>query len=773
MADEEDEDALKAAQDALSYFKSKKDSANMCEALFVIVWCYIAQNRIGEASALAQENMESFRKAGKPALEGKMLLALSEVVAADPKQADEALSQSKKALALFRSAGDQGMEAKVWLNTAKILVAKLSSKKDDDALSEADQAASDALAIYQRTNDQKGEAAALHAAASVKAVAGDLDEATELAEQAVDLYQELELKKMEASELHNVAKWCVKSKPNKALNYAEDALMIARDNGASKKKEADILGTVVEALIAKYDTGRAVRVALHGLRRAQDAGEASAEAAIHRTLFHAYTANGETQQAAATLDKALEASQDSGDRSMEAQLLCVAAETSHKAEMHDQAVSISSKALSAAHSTGDWDAILNSLKILVNSHLAKGDAGVAASAAKEVQDSLSSAATAGEQVSTSTLVGVSLLLSQALNAAGDYNEAVAATKMAVESAYQGDDEVSEAKCLDQLAAIYMDARKFEKACRTGERARLLWQSLENIEEEASSLYQICQSYISQAYKKQAEGKASAASALIEKGDKALGDGMKITMEKVPSPQKEVLQANFMIVAAQKHLAVEGENVGAYNAAKAAVDIFNGLGDVKGAANGQFFVAQAQVFMEKWDSALKSVSAAMKVFKKYNNEEGIALADTLTDKIQKSMPKPEPVYAPQQMMQWGPMAGPAGKGKGKGKMMEMPMDAGGGGEVAKRAPGAALDMSSVTEEVAAVKVKEVAMGLIGDGEDIEVDTPLMEAGLTSSTAVILKDELSEEMPGIKLPPTLIFDYPSISAIAEFVMEQVKK
>ena len=69
-----------------------------------------------------------------------------------------------------------------------------------------------------------------------------------------------------------------------------------------------------------------------------------------------------------------------------------------------------------------------------------------------------------------------------------------------------------------------------------------------------------------------------------------------------------------------------------------------------------------------------------------------------------------------------------------------------------------------------KIKEVAMGIIGDEEDIEVDTPLMQAGLTSNTAVLLRDEMTTVIPGVNLPPTLMFDYPSISAISEFIMER---
>merc|ERR1719399_1538782 len=107
----------------------------------------------------------------------------------------------------------------------------------------------------------------------------------------------------------------------------------------------------------------------------------------------------------------------------------------------------------------------------------------------------------------------------------------------------------------------------------------------------------------------------------------------------------------------------------------------------------------------------------------------------------------------------------------------PPAAGGGGEkAAARAPragGSALAVnSSLTAEVVTAKIKEIAMGIVGDDEDIEVDTPLMQAGLTSNTAVTLRDELSQDLPGINLPPTLLFDYPSITGIADFIVEKAQ-
>merc|ERR1719409_1505148 len=125
---------------------------------------------------------------------------------------------------------------------------------------------------------------------------------------------------------------------------------------------------------------------------------------------------------------------------------------------------------------------------------------------------------------------------------------------------------------------------------------------------------------------------------------------------------------------------------------------------------------------------------------------------------------------------GAAAAPAWKVPPSGQMAAPVAAAAAPGQaaVAKRGPGAtALDVSGgLTVDIVSAKIKEVAMGIIGDDEDIEVDTPLMQAGLTSNTAVLLRDEMSTTIPGVNLPPTLMFDYPSIAAIADFIVERAK-
>merc|ERR1711908_139816 len=136
--------------------------------------------------------------------------------------------------------------------------------------------------------------------------------------------------------------------------------------------------------------------------------------------------------------------------------------------------------------------------------------------------------------------------------------------------------------------------------------------------------------------------------------------------------------------------------------------------------------------------------------------------------------PNDMMAMMAMMQ---SQGPAPKAKMPQQMQAAPQQEGGGGGgearvVVQREGGPLIVSAGMDPTIVANKIQEIAVSIIGDDEGLDVDTPLMQAGLTSNTAVMLRDELSKDIPGVNLPPTLMFDYPSITAIAEFIVEKAK-
>ncbi|CAE7303207.1 pikAII [Symbiodinium sp. CCMP2456] len=67
------------------------------------------------------------------------------------------------------------------------------------------------------------------------------------------------------------------------------------------------------------------------------------------------------------------------------------------------------------------------------------------------------------------------------------------------------------------------------------------------------------------------------------------------------------------------------------------------------------------------------------------------------------------------------------------------------------------------------VLEIASEVTGHGVDPQ--EPLMDSGLDSLAAVEFRNRLSNELQGIKLPNTLIFDYPTVAAISNYAVAQL--
>merc|ERR1719499_2363 len=77
----------------------------------------------------------------------------------------------------------------------------------------------------------------------------------------------------------------------------------------------------------------------------------------------------------------------------------------------------------------------------------------------------------------------------------------------------------------------------------------------------------------------------------------------------------------------------------------------------------------------------------------------------------------------------------------------------------------------TAEELRPRILDLAQSVIGEGE-LLADSPLMEAGLDSLAMVQFRNTLLGTFQGVAMPASLVFDHPSVSAIASYIAGGMK-
>lgn len=228
--------------------------------------------------------------------------------------------------------------------------------------------------------------------------------------------------------------------------------------------------------------------------------------------------------------------------------------------------------------------------------------------------------------------------------------------------------------------------------------------------------------------------------------------------------------------------------GAWRSAKDAARCFRKVGGGLRRARALALWAEADLVLGYPAEARGTAQTALGLFDKVGDAEGAALCEEICDRADAAMGVPTRAQLAEQAqrefeMQQHMLAQYQAAQLGQAVVVhampvshfdDEPPAPGGAQPLAFKRDGASPLQVSAGMDAGVVqsKIRELAAQIIGDSEDIDLDTPLLEAGLTSNTAVILRDELTKDLPGIGLPPTLIFDYPSVGAISEYILEKSK-
>lgn len=233
-------------------------------------------------------------------------------------------------------------------------------------------------------------------------------------------------------------------------------------------------------------------------------------------------------------------------------------------------------------------------------------------------------------------------------------------------------------------------------------------------------------------------------------------------------------ALFMV--AHIHVANERLDEG-IKVALEAVQVNKEAGNQRAEASSQILLCRAYGSTAKWQDCYDVAQQALGLCKAIDDDSMENIVLEYIDLVEQQMQWGK--YSPQRMQMQMPQGGGGGGGGGGVPVWQqqggaMPMDMGGGAAsgTVQRTRGEAITVAGLDLNVIADKVKTISAQLMGfdDVAELEVDAPFMESGLTSSSSVLLRDEIMAEMPGVNLPFTLVFDYPTVQAVAEYIQEK---
>lgn len=765
--DEELTEALARAKSAVQGFGSDKNGA--AKALRLQVMALLGLDRHREATDLAKQELDAAHASGDKLQEAAALLSVASTLldrrASKKGAKEEALKHATAAHALLGPVGERKMQAEALL----ILSRCCAEKGGSDAKLAGQEAlnhASQAREMCIETGNKKLEGHALHHMSQAHVAMGDSEAALEDCDEAMDIFLEMKDKRLEAVELLNIAQIHLKSNSfDRAISDAEDAVELFQ--ALSSPKEVSAIGAIFQAYTMKGDMRRALRTAREAAKRFKKLGNKFSEGEALQMLTSAYVAAGQLDEALASAERALSIFQDLGYQQHEAKLSSVISGLHLRMSRFDRALQHGEDASMLFREAGGntaekSDAMFN----IVESHMQKKDQFAALQAASEMRMHFQKEGdNCGEAGSLMTMSQVSMQMER-------YDEALtSATRAQVILGEEGS-QYGEASALRVLAEVLSKKGDHKQAVRAAERSRTIFRELSEREDEAHSLYIVGQEAIAVAVAEGArvgEGASSrAATDALSKASKSADSAVKMSRE---IPNAEGLLGSALCILAQVQM-LSGSPDDALAAADEAVVLFRDVGSAISEANALLLSADALRVKQSWKDAGDAAEEALRLFRSLTpvDTKGESLAQEILDHLADIKQQQQKIVDMQRQM----------ASTGMGAMVTAPQEFGempaaiSSAARPERERGAAIDIAGADVSVIKAKVTEIATRITGaeDGE-IEQDTPLMEAGLTSNSALLLRDEISAEMPGVSLPVTLVFDYPSIGAMAELIAEQSQK
>lgn len=732
---ESGEKALKAAEQALLAYNKLKKPVAIADTLRVVIRarCLIGERK--EALGQAKEELARFRKQNDKRGEASMLLSMAETASEHMgnKQREEAFFNAQEAHALFKEVDDAKMQGAALLVLANIHLKKGSKGTNaDSSLADAADTANDARSLFQKADDRRGEAQALHALAVAYASRKKFQDAQQTAKKALVIYQDLEDKKMESHEWCIIAMWHLyKKEPKEAVPAAEKALAVAQEASEGRGWEIEPLKTLVQSHIACGEMDEALDIAEEGLERFVESRDKKGEAAGWIILFEAHLANNDFDQARFAGEKAERLLWIVGEKKNEAQLYLTGVTLFLQRDQLQKALESVRRALKIFQGMGDTDEEAVALRTLCEVHLARG----------EVQEALVSAQNAKEFCATvEDKIGeaLALLMISSLHSMTDnFEEALEAVDTATQIFTDCKDLKGQASALQTLARMHIDKDDQKAALQAVTKAQSLLSDINDQNALIDVLLMKASIELALGSKEDAPSGKKGKDTGLDKALASANEALKTARKLGDTASK--IGSLFMI--GQVHI-VSQKGAEALKAIKEGLAICQ-ENELEG-DEGRLLVLEAYAHMHVRDFAKAGESAGqgLALLQKAGDVAGEQMANECLGQIANLTRAPK-----QMMMESYEGDGEGGEGGGEGESI---VDAG------------PAEYSGPTVEILVHKLGSLVKDMF-DVDDIEADTELMDIGLDSLSMLDFHSRIAKQFPGVSWSATMLFDYPTIAEL----------
>jgi tetratricopeptide (TPR) repeat protein len=710
-------------------FRKAGDADGAADAVRTTIHAQNHRDKFQESVELAQKELATARSSGKKGAAARLLLALAETASRGRgvKRAD-ALEWVQEARATFKELKDPKLEGEALLALVNIYMMGAGAGGQKSMSQTALETAKDALELFQTAKYKRGQAAAIHAIAAARMNTKNVEGGLRTAKEALRLAKELGDKRSQVFELQSMATWCIEaSQADKALPYAEEALRLVREANFGGVWEANAVNTVVQALCGTQEGSKAVKLASDISAGYKKTGNKQGEVIALDALVTAHLSLDDTAEALKAAEAAVALLRGLGNKQEEGLLMRLVSRLHAERQNYPEAVNAAKTSMKILKELGGKKVRASSLNAMAEVMTDSQQFDEAIRAASEERALYQkSKDQKGEALTLLVVAGL-------YTDSGSYEEAAKTAEIAEDLFGQVGDKFGEATALEMIAHVHMAANSYELALQAANHALPVVREVGDKRGEVGMLLLLAQATslllvasggdpFSKIYKEaagRAVGAASEAVALTRKtGEPALvGSGL--------------------CMLAQAHM-VYAQGKDAVAAASEAVDVFHDLGDKSGEAYSLLMHANALLVSGKQDVARDEAKKGLVLFQELADGQGQALAENAIDTIE-----------------------------GTGQARQRP--AGGRGS----APGAgeAGQIATIDDNLIKQKVRQSVVDIVGL-EEISDDQPLMQTGLTSQSAVLLRNELTKAMPGGSLPFTMMFDYPSVNDLSDFFINRAQ-